>query len=273
MALEVKDIIESLGIEIDLATAKVEDFKKKIDERFITLEDAHTNPDIIKKANGNFGFEVDDTIYKSFKDLGIEKAELKTIPTTKEKIQFIAQKAFDTVKELKEHAGKGNDEKVIKLQKDLEKIQGQAGQYKTELEKTAGELEKTKSEFTSQLKGFKVNSIMKDAKGKLAWSDQVNEITKLGFDVKLSEKYVLDLDENDNPVLMDKKGQKIPHPKKTGTFLTIDEVLDMELDAAGLKKKNNLDGKTTFTSGKQTQQATVSKPRFIAPAAVNNVSN
>lgn len=269
MALELKAVVEMLGIDVaDLDKATIEDLKKKHDERFITLDEAHTNPDIMKKANGSFGFEVEDTIFKSFKDLGIEKSEFKALPSTKEKIQFIAKKQADKIAELTDAAGKGNDEKVLKLTKDLEKIQGQANQYKSELEKTAGELETEKTNFTTKLKGFKVQNIMKDAKAKLAWSDQANDLSKRGFDSLLSDKYVVEIADDDSVSILDKKGQKIPHSKKTGTFLTIDEVLDLELDTAGLKKKNNLDGGKKFVMpnlGGEGGEGVKTRP--IAPAA------
>lgn len=269
MALELKDALTCLGIDIDPATAKVEDFKTAVDAKFITLDEATKNPDIMKKAVGSFGFEVNDALKKEF---GLEKSEIKDLPT-KEIVQFAAKKLMGKIKELEDSAGKGVDEKVKELTGKIEKLQGVANQYKSDLDKTAGELETEKTNFSTKLKGFKVQNLMKDAKSKLAWSEQATEVSKRGFDAIISDKYVIEVGDDDAVSILDKAGKKIPHPKKTGTYLGIDEVMDMELESAGLKKKNNLDPKQKFAFKIPVIDGGGTGKRVVAPAAQKSLEN
>ena len=85
-----------------------------------------------------------------------------------------------------------------------------------------------------------------------------------GFRSHINEKFSIELNENDEPVVMDRKtGERIKSDKKAGTFLGLEDVLMSEAATAGILQKNpNAGNKKPIVGGLgQRQPETVNNTR------------
>lgn len=235
--MEIKELLKALDLPEDIDTP--EKAVSAHASKFIPLADAHTDDRVVEKVEGKLWGTVGNAVKREF---GLKNEDIKD-----KKFEDILKFGVDGLKtKITELTNTGADEKLTKLQTELDKIKIQADQYKTEMEKVVGEKTELETGFNNKLKGFKVASIYKDAKGKLLFADGIPEVSKLGFDTLISSKYEVSLDDKDNVIVLHKDGKRVANPTKSGAFLTLDEILDSELDQAGLKKKNNLKGNQQF---------------------------
>jgi hypothetical protein len=91
-----------------------------------------------------------------------------------------------------------------------------------------------------------------------------------GFRSHINEKFSIELNENDEPVVMDKKtGERIKSDKKAGTFLGLEDVLLSEAATAGILQKNpNAGNKKPVTVGfgqRQPEQNNNTKAKGLSP--------
>lgn len=262
--MEIKDVLESLGLPQDLdSTEKIVEAHRN---NYLLKSEAHEDEDVKGKITGKllgelttkakklFGFSNEDIKDKHFKDILTEGVESYKTKLT----------------ELEEQSTKGGDEVVNKLKTDLEKLKTQANQYKGDLEKVLGEKTELETTFTNKLKQFKVDSVYKEQLSKIPFSEQAGDVAKLGFNTLIQSKYKIDLDETENVIVMDEKGQKIPHPQKTGVYLGLGEVLEMEAKKANILKQNNAGNTTTFRTTQQAPQAPEKPVRQVNSRAAEN---
>lgn len=237
--MEAKDIFEYLGIsEAD----SLDKFKSAFEGKFITRALAHDDEAVAGKITANvlggltteakrlFGFKGEDVKDKPFKDIlkmGVENL------TTK-------------IKTLEESTS--NDEKYTKLKGEYDALTGKYGQTAEDVVKLRQELDNEKATSANTIKQFKIGHAYEAAKSKLPFADGVTDVTKIGFDTVVKSKYKMDIDDaTGNILVMSQDGKRIPNPKRTGEYLGLSEVLDMELDAVeGLKKRNSASGPVRF---------------------------
>lgn len=233
MALESKEILKALGLPEDL-----EDITKvvsKHNESYLLKSEAHEDDDVKSKTLGAALGSIDTEAKRLF---GFSSEDIKGHKTVE-----ILKKGVEKFKsQITELQGASSDEIVKKKDKEIETLKGQFEQYKGELEKVVQEKQELEANFTTKLKDYKVKNHLRDSKSKLAFVDKISDVSKRGFDAVIEDKYTFDLDDKDNFVVRTKDGKKVTNPKQSGTFLSPDEVLNMELEAAGLKKLNNQKG-------------------------------
>lgn len=243
--MEGKEILEALGLPADLdSTEKIVEAHQS---KFISVDTAHEDEKVISKITGKITGSLTTEAKRlfDFEAADIKDKDLKTIlkeGTTKLKAK-IAELETAT----------NNDERFTSLKKEHDAKMILFDQTKSELQKTAELLENEKKSANEKIKGFKIKSVYNGAKDKLPFADGVKDVEKIGFDAIFSNKYVIDLDEQDNPIVLDKTGKKIPSKQKAGEFLGLEDVLKMELVENGLDKKNNLP-RTPVTFGVQQQE-------------------
>jgi hypothetical protein len=63
----------------------------------------------------------------------------------------------------------------------------------------------------------------------------------LGFDSVIKD-FVIDFDDKETPFVKDKEGKRIPNPNKAGSFLSLEEALEVKANELNLIKKNNGQG-------------------------------
>lgn len=250
MALEAKEVLKAFGLpeDTDSVEKAVEGHRKK----YVLISEAHEQSSpVYAKIYGAVSGELAQEAKKLF-DLSKEDMEEDG---DKRPLRDVMKRAKEKVgakiKELEEAAGKNNDEKLKSLLDENEKLKGRNKQYETDLKKIGEEKDQLATSFSQKLKEHKVSSQRKDIAGRLPYSDakKDDEIWKTGFDNYINSKYNFDLDENEKLSVTDKQGQKVPHPGKTGIYLSAEEIYDMELDKQGGKKKNGLPGGQRVPNG------------------------
>lgn len=233
MALELKDVLDVLGLPTDV------DSKEKLAElhrkNYITKAEAIEDDEVVKKVEGRIYGGLTTEAKRLF---GFSKEEIKDKPF-KDILREGAERFATKITELEEASGKGSEEVVKRLNGELEKFKNQANQYKTDLEKVIGEKSELENGFTQKLKEFKVQSAYKEAFSQIPLSETANDLTKRGFNDHVRSTYKFDVDEEENVIVLDAKGQKVPNPTKTGAYLGLVDVLKMEAEKNGILKKNN----------------------------------
>ena len=247
---------------LDLEEAESLDKAKELfSQKFVKQEELSSKigkitgsiTNVARKAFEPFGVQLteDDFKDKKIEDV-LRSASEKASESFKNKISELESRA----------TGQGSEELI----KDLEKKYSTIEKKLTETEKARQEsinaFESFKNEVTVKEKTSKINSVFDRALSSIKPDPSVNEITMKGFRSHINEKFFIELNENDEPVVMDRKtGERIKSDKKAGTFLGLEDVLMSEAATAGILKKNpNAGNKKPIVGGLGQRQ----------PEAVNN---
>lgn len=232
MPIESKDVLEYLNLD---GVDKLEDFRSKFESTYIKKtpsaikEDKELYGSIVGKLTGSIrtsflrdmkkeGVEIKD---EEIKDLEIEKI----IDTGVGKLKEIYS---GQIEEAKKNAGKPSEELEKAWNEKLTKKDDKIRDLQNLLDTTKKEFEHKEAEFNGKIKNTILNTRKTDLWREAKWSSEADELKKKGFQAVFSEKYKLDLDENENLEIFNTKGERIPNPKKNGTFKTPLEVLEEE---------------------------------------------
>ena len=247
---------------LDLEEAESLDKAKELfSQKFVKQEELSSKigkitgsiTNVARKAFEPFGVQLteDDFKDKKIEDV-LRSASEKASESFKNKITELESRA----------TGQGSEELI----KDWEKKYSTIEKKLTETEKARQEsinaFESFKNEVTVKEKTSKINSVFDRALSSIKPDPSVNEITMKGFRSHINEKFSIELNENDEPVVMDRKtGERIKSDKKAGTFLGLEDVLMSEAATAGILQKNpNSGNKKPIVGGLGQRQ----------PEAVNN---
>ena len=247
---------------LDLEEAESLDKAKELfSQKFVKQEELSSKigkitgsiTNVARKAFEPFGVQLteDDFKDKKIEDV-LRSASEKASESFKNKISELESRA----------TGQGSEELI----KDWEKKYSTIEKKLTETEKARQEsinaFESFKNEVTVKEKTSKINSVFDRALSSIKPDPSVNEITMKGFRSHINEKFSIELNENDEPVVMDRKtGEIIKSDKKAGTFLGLEDVLMSEAATAGILQKNpNAGNKKPIVGGLGQRQ----------PEAVNN---
>jgi cation transport regulator ChaC len=234
--MELKDIT---GF-VDIGEVKtIEEFKEKFNEKFAPKSELEDVNKKLSEFTGKFSGSA-NTLFKRLGEL-----ESKDIEGKKwEEIAEIAiNKYKNQVKELEGKVGQGNDEALKDVNKKLEKISKERDDYKTANETLQGAYDKDKGDWEGKLRSYKVNHILETAKGRISpkLKSDMSAVEKLGFDSVIKD-FVIDFDDKETPFVKDKEGKRIPNPNKAGSFLSLEEALEVKANELNLIKKNNGQG-------------------------------
>jgi hypothetical protein len=268
--MEQKEILAFLDLE---DVKDLTELKEKFNTKFAPksdLEDAN-------KKLGEFTGKFSNVAQNLFKKLG--GLENKDIEGKKweEVAELMTNKFKSQIEELEaSKAGANTDEIAKEFQKKIEKITKERDDYKTNHETLLSTYEKEKAESETKFKGYKTSNLFESAKGKVASKlRELNPVEKLGFETAL-KGIVVDFDDNDSPIVKDSEGKRLVNPNKAGTFLALDEAIELKANELGLIKKNN-GGQTAsnFFTGQQTQTKVDSNQtpntRTVHPNAAANL--
>ena len=274
--LKPEAILAYLGFEADKVKTE-DDFKSQFDGKFGVKELLLKDPKFTGEIYGKKIGSIEAKVKANAKKMGVEFApdEIKDkgvediLELSFTKIADLNKKAMDDL----EKASKGTVDEQVKTWKE------KAAAYESKLKDTESLLTKTSSEFdgykkdaVTRVKSETISNFKKSAIAKLEFKQDITSVEKVGFESVLNDKYVFDLDETGSPFVADKKGQRIPSKKQTGTFMTADEILQDELIVNKLAKINKNGGERVAPKyGGQQQPASPSgegaKTLFIHPAA------
>lgn len=271
--MEFKEVANFLGLKED-EIKTIDDFKAKFDTEFIRTSAINEDSEPVKKILGRTFGTIENELKKFTKahelDIDFDSDDLKG-KRVNEKYKFVLNKFDENKKtiidDLTAKAGQGNDDKVKELESKLEKQKTKLSDVEGLLKNTSLEFETFKGTKEKEIKNVKLNIHKNEIFAKANFLPEVNEYAKKGFLNEFQEKYQLDLDENEKPVILNKDGKQIPNPKVTGTFYQPNELLLEELVKAGMYKLNPKGGTPAkpVDFGQATQtQAPVNNKKVIA---------
>ena len=189
----------------------------------------------VKKAFGQIGVQLTD---EEFKERKVEEV----IVSASEKAKALLD---EQKQEWEKRASENGSEEVIK---EWEKKYKTVEKKLTEVEQARLDaingLEQFKIQVETEKKQGKIESVFNSALGSIKFDPTVNEFTKKGFVATINEKYLIDLEEDGNAVVKDKKtGERIKNTSKAGAFLGVDDVMLEEATKAGIIQKNPAAGR------------------------------
>lgn len=235
-------------------------FKAFLDEKYILKDNVDKDKELTEKITGKTFGIMYANVAKSF---GIKPSEINGKPY-EEVFSLIKAKHEAQINEVKTAAANTPDERVVKLQTELENERTAKTDLEKALEETKANSEKALLEKDGQLKAVKLNTILEKEYGNINFIDEYHKepLKKVGFTALINQKYKFGLDENDKPIATDSEGKPVKHPKKTGHFAEISDILIMEAEANGLLKKNNAETavrKVGIKIGGETKEADMKK--------------
>lgn len=261
MDKELKEYLEWQGIEAD----SLEDAKKKFPLKYTTEEQFLKDPEKRGKVTGITVGSIHTGITRIGRAYGVEftKEEAKD-KTPEDLADMIFKKHVDQYEaklaELKKVAEAGSDDKVKELQTRYEKLEAKSKEYKSAWETSVAEMENKTRENEEKLKGVKLEFVKNNVWGSVKFDPTVDPLKRKGFEATIKENFVIDLDENDKPVIRNKDGKQIINPQKHDQFLSVEEVLQLEADKAGLTAKNKDAGRPAPIFGAPTNHPKGNEP-------------
>lgn len=266
-----EELLNYMGIE----ASDLDTFKAQFDAQFLKRERAKSDPEISKTIAGEVTKSIAKLVKKSAKDFDIELQGEDAEKPVGDMVQLILAKqseVFNNKFTELEKKVTAPSEALKDLESKLAKAQERAdaeARAKAELAQKFEAKDKEVSEFK---RGFKLNTVKDNIFKSLPFSDTANDIMRKGFNALVSEKYIIDLDDKDEPYIADAATKnRIPDPSKHGSFLTPEAVLKAELEAQKLAKVVDPNRRTEPARQEPTRQTQPMGPsgvRKVAPAAL-----
>jgi ribosomal protein L17 len=264
--MEVKDLLEVL----DLKDIKdVDGFKKAVNEKFISKSQALDDDEIKGKITGKVTGALTTILKREFE---LSNDEIKD-KKWEEIIQTGVTKQKNKIKELEDLSTSGNDEKVKDLTAKLEKATKKADETKALLDTTVQSFTEKEQGYATKFKEVKVSGFFDKAKEKVfpKLKSDLSLAEKLGFETKLKDLTV-DFDDKDEVLVLGKDGKRLTNPNKVGTFLSLEEAIELQASELNLIKKNNgatVDVKNLMTPKTETVQPQTNG-RQVHPSALKH---
>lgn len=274
--METKDIIEFLGYNPE-SIKTLDDLKSKFNTEFVRASNISEDSELIKPILGKVYGTLEQQIRKSVKNSGFDldldnNEEFKGLKKVNEKFSYVVNKLSEKrdseINEYKSLSQKGGEEKVLEWQTKYEKLKKSKEDADNMIGSLTNEYESFKQKATGEIKNVKLDVLKKDVISKVKFKQDISDFEKKGYMATVQEKYIFDLDENEQLTVLDRNGNKIPSQKVTGTFKTAQEILEEEALAGKLYQVNEAATKQRPTINKfgAIEQPKSSSPtRRIAP--------
>ena len=251
MEINLKDVTGWLGIKAEVKT--IDEFKEEFGKLgLFTKDQVFKDPALLSEFTGKTLGKITNRSLNVVKANGIELAKEEIEGKDIEDIFSVSLKkqadSFQAkIKELEENSTKGNDEKVKELETKYTTVVGKLKDYESLIKQKEQEFTAKETEFGTKLKGANLNFAKTQLWGSASFAPGTDQLKIKGFRADFDERFVIDLDENNNPFIKNKEGKQIPNPNKHSEFLTPQDVLNMEMEKAGLTSKNTKAGMPAFT--------------------------
>jgi len=231
--MELKDILGFTGIEAE----SIEDFKAKFSETFVPKADysklEKEKSEIVGKTLGPIQTKLKSTF-------GLTAEETKDITTWEPIVELIASKVKAKETELHELSFKSSDTALKEINEKLEKSNKSVLEYKSAVQHAQEELQKEREQFAGKFKTYKADSVFKDSFLKVQPNlATLSEPEQFYLNAQIKENVIIDFDENDQPIVLNKEGKRWSDPNKAGGFLTADQVIFAIATEKNLIKKND----------------------------------
>jgi len=273
MPLQVKELIDSLGLEIDPEKATAEDFTTAFNGKFISQDNVLKDETIKTKIVGNVFGKLSTHAAQTF---GLSKQDVDGVKF-EDILGKIKSKYETQLTDLQKKAGEGNDEKLNAALKKQGELESLLGIKDKSIEELQAKFEATTNEFTGKMKAYKIGNYLSKVKETLApkFSDEYskNELVKTGFESHINNTYEFDLDEHDTPVVKLKAtGEYVKSKAKAGKIATPEEVFELEMAAKNVLKKNNADSNRKIATFEPPKDGGGSGTVKINPNALDRIA-
>ena len=230
MPLTSEQLLESINLKGQTFETE-QDFVKAFQEKFTPI-DAPISEEKKQKIIGGLLGTIETTFKRELKEFGLEPTIDKSKPlqdNVAEWMQTLRNTKNAEIEELKQKSGDGGDAKIKALESEVEKFKNKFHEEKNLRTSAIAEWEQKEQELNGRVKNVKRDFLVtKEREKAVKWKTGITDIEKVGFESLFNNKYTPDIDDNDNLIITDKKGNQIPNPKKAGQFLSFAEVLEME---------------------------------------------
>lgn len=272
--MDLSKIFEYQGIELG-EEATFDDYKKAFDERYITKENAVKDEGIrthfMGEATSTHAREILRTAKENDIELTPDEKKLPIGDLSRLVLVKKSEKLDSKIKEL-ESGSKKPSEELTALKEKYDSLSTRLNEELSAKQEVQSLLEKKENEFVTFQKDFKLDQAKESIFNGITYSDNADDLRKKGFMATIGEKYRFSLAEDESPIITDVEGNRIKDPNKHGSFLAPQDVLNNELEAAGLAKKVDADKfggnqKREFKpSEKRVDGNGVVKPNYAKPS-------
>ena len=258
--MDFKEIQEFTGIEAETP----EQFKELFQKSFVRKKQAWEDPDLKVEFQGKIMGKQLTTLRQLASDLGLdpnseefkaladEKGKVKNEDFIKMLVDSVAKTKEAEIADLKSKQGATNDE-VIKLkEEEITKLRAKNTDLETNWKKTAAELDTTKQTFHEKLKLQTIDINLSKEREKVKIKPKPSEVELLGFNAAIKEKLRFDLDENNQFIVTDANGSRIPDKNKAARFLDPHEAIQEVANSLGLVEQNPHGGNPAPSGGGRT---------------------
>jgi hypothetical protein len=224
-------------------------------------KDFNNLPEDIKSSiAGRVLGSVNTKLKKVMKELDLELIDSDTAGSIEILLEKINEVKGEYQKEL-EDARKGNpeiEEKIKSYEKKLEDQKILAKKLANDLELAKNEKENLSKEYTAKERNVLLNEYKRNQLSKVPLVEE--EIYKLAFEKKM-EAYKVELDEENNPRVLDLNGAPIISKKEAGKFADYSEIALIEAENLKALKKAPEGG--SFTAPLMPQNGVRKTPRTV----------
>lgn len=243
--MELKDLLAYTDIE----ASSLDEFKEKFQSKFAPKGEF---PDLEKERSSITGRITGAMQTKAKTLFSLDPEEIKGKPW-EEVLELAAKKKNEEIESLKELSLKTNDGALKELNEKIEKLNKSKDEYKTAAQLAQEALEKERNEFAGKFKSYKAESVFKDSylkvQPKLA---SLSEAEQFYLNNLVKENVIIDFDEADQPIVLNKEGKRWNDPNKAGAFLSPDAVIEQIAAEKNFIKKNDAgERKPIFVSNQQ----------------------
>lgn len=235
---EIGDVLRILEFELpegkELADIDISDIQKIHNEKFIGKNIAHEDQTIKGKVLGKEWGSYETAFKRLAREVELEGVEITGKKDDVDKITEVLKTKIDSIKE---NSTASKDKQVEQLTNDLNKYKADYNTVLKQKEEADNLVLQKDNEFKSYKTNLTLNQKIDQAKNGISFSEQVNDYTKKGFFVELSEKYNIELseenDSDDGLRISDKNGNRIQNGSK---FTTLKELYEKEAKDAKILK-------------------------------------
>lgn len=237
--MEITEILDYLGVpDFDIENGSVDEFKERFKQKFLTREEALDDEEVDKKVSGRlygklstlakreFGFKNGDIEGKGLDEIIMMGKEALT-----SKISNLEAKLTET----------NTDEKYNQIKAELDEANQKLAETSSTIETLTSEKENIISDYENKFTSFKINNALNGVKANINFR-QMNDVERIGYETYLKDNYSFHLNaENGNEelVVLDKSGKRIPNPNKAGSYLGVEEVMKKDAEKFKLLVVNN----------------------------------
>lgn len=268
--IENKEIFDYLGINTE-GIESIDSFREKFENEFVkksVLKDSKSNeykefaPTFVGKITGS----TQTALNRKLKEYGVEidANEIKD-KRIEDVVEYGVSKLFDSlngkVGDLENKLTKGKDEATKELETKYNTITKKYSELESLHNGLKNEYQSAEEKWKNTLKQEKINHLIAKQHEGIKWKAGIKDIEREGFFGRIKTNYKIDFDETSNQLeVFDVNGNRIPNPKKSGTWKSYSEILEEE----GLKNEvwaNNdhaqkMNQNNFFTTKIQQQQTT-----------------